>query len=428
MLPPKQLPHKAMPAAIEKEKHLHFDHADITVRGGAGGHGAVIRLPGPGEGPRLPKDSDGNFMLPEGGGRGGDVLLEVDPSLSDLLHLHSRGELSAQRGSDSEGLANYGRDRKRWAKRAEEGGNRRDARLNNAPSLVIKVPPGTFVRSKAGKMLGDLVSPGQQLCVATGGAGGPCVLADEQLNRHKRGGRRGRRGAFRAEEEDVLQLSPAELKEMTRGKPAKQLGLQLLLRTVADVGFVGFPNAGKSTLLAAISRASPEIAPFPFTTLMPNLGAMTSDVPGEAAVAPTVLADLPGLVEGAHQGRGMGRLFLRHLRRVKLVLYVIDSSSTEPPAAEQYAALRRELKLYNPEYLQRPHVVALNKLDLAWEAGGQPEFDAARKRLTREVLASAMGAAGETSPPLAVIPLSGLRGRGLKILRDAIGAALEAHN
>ena len=135
-----------------------------------------------------------------------------------------------------------------------------------------------------------------------------------------------------------------------------------------SVGFVGYPNAGKSTLLGALSRASPEVAPFPFTTLMPNLGAMPA-LPDAAAgggtgvagssggggvappagtAKPAVLADLPGLVEGAHQGRGLGRLFLRHLRRVRVVLYVIDTASATPGVAEQYETLRRELRLYNP--------------------------------------------------------------------------------
>jgi len=139
-----------------------------------------------------------------------------------------------------------------------------------------------------------------------------------------------------------------------------------------------------------------------------------------------VRADLPGLVEGAHQGRGLGRVFLRHLRRVKVVLYVVDSSSSEPPPVEQYVALRRELKLYNPDYLARPHIVALNKLDLSWESGGQEAFEEARKRLAKEVFAHAAAAAAETAPPLAVVPMSGLRGRGLKILREAISAALAA--
>ena len=140
-----------------------------------------------------------------------------------------------------------------------------------------------------------------------------------------------------------------------RGMPGEECVLQLLLRLVADVGLVGLPNAGKSALLAALSRARPEIASYPFTTLVPNLGVMGRD-------EDPVLVDLPGLIEGAHVGKGLGRNFLRHVRRTKILLHVVDISLPQP--ASDYETIREELRMYNPEYCTRPHLVALNKTDL----------------------------------------------------------------
>jgi len=295
-----------------------------------------------------------------------------------------------------------------------------------------------------------------------GGDGGPCVLKD---NPATGGGKKGKKGEY--EEEDEFAMTDAEMDEMVQGQQGQAATLQLMLRTVADVGFVGFPNAGKSTLLAALTRAAPEVAPFPFTTLMPNLGALADDTKtnGAEGSRPAVLADLPGLIEGASYGRGLGRQFLRHLRRVQVVLYVLDTTSDTkageagevsegevgeageigegeatagvgangtawPTAIEQYEALRRELYLYNPDYLARPHIVALNKLDLPLQRGGQPAFDEARARLTQQIATSAAAAAslpdGATAPPIAIVPLSGLRGKGIKIMKVAISRALAA--
>jgi GTPase involved in cell partitioning and DNA repair len=227
------------------------------------------------------------------------------------------------------------------------------------------------------------------------------------------------------------------------------------------------------------SRASAEVAPFPFTTLMPNLGAMTmpnapppaapSGAPRSAAAesaarrgraVPTVLADLPGLVEGAHAGKGLGRVFLRHLRRVRVVLYVLDASNepSAPPSADtsssspsadgaddgadngvsddrdgprdaaaQYAALRRELQLYNPQYLERPHVVALNKLDVPLADGGDEALARCRRAHARAIAQSAQAARELTAPPVAIVPISGLKGKGLRILKEALNDAL-AHS
>ncbi|KAL3907998.1 MAG: hypothetical protein SGPRY_009968 [Prymnesium sp.] len=303
---------------------------------------------------------------------------------------------------------------KRWGKEVDEGGEGGGEGALKGRDLVMGVPPGTFVRTKGGKVLADLTLPGQSVLVAKGGEGGVCVLKEE------------RKG-----EDAMLRMKPKEMKQLVKGGGGEQVCLELLLRTVADVGFVGYPNAGKSTLLSALSRASPEVAPFPFTTMMPNLGVMASPTSPSTLPSPSskppLLADLPGLVDGAHQGKGLGRVFLRHLRRVKLVLYVLDSSpSSSSHPTEQYESLRRELKLYNPQYLERPHVVAVNKLDLAWEEGGQALFDERRRELAQQIAASAAAASEETALPLAIVPLSGKRGRGLGVLRRVIESALQS--
>lgn len=444
------------------ESYLYYDEVEIAVRSGAGGHGAVLTLPKKGEGAKLKRTADNDFELPPGGGHGGDVVLFVDPSVGDLLHLRDKPTLVATRGGDSLGLRDLPLAKERWRELADADSpdlptSLSNVRLRDGPPLRVPVPPGTFVRTKSGKVLGDLVRPGEELCVASGGEGGPCVL-NEAPQGGKSASKRRRTAevdefGFGDDEGDALALNKDELFEMTRGRSPNEARLSLVMRTVADVGFVGFPNAGKSTLLAALSRATPEIAPFPFTTMMPNLGAMMPEVKGggpssvgSAATgsatatgpsasapgggggrnrpAPTILADLPGLVEGAHAGKGLGRIFLRHLRRVRIVLYILDTSCDSPSVAEQYEALRNELRLYNPQYLERPHVVALNKLDVPLAAGGEEALAEARKSATRAIAASAKLALNVTRAPAAIVPISGLAGKGMRILKQAIDDAL----
>ena len=453
----KQLPNKSPPADVLKEKWRHFDEAEVMCRSGAGGHGAVISLPKRGAGPRLRRTADDDFELPPGGGNGGHVYLFVDPSCGDLLHLRGRPTLAAMGGGDSLGVRDMAAARERWREMCDDEANG-GSRAFNAPGtlssvplrdgepLRVPVPPGTFVRTTSGRVLGDLVAPGAELRVAVGGEGGPCVLRDERPQKKQKQKRRPDEDefGFDGNDEDPFAMSEDDLRAITRGKPAEELRLSLVMRTVADVGFVGFPNAGKSTLLAALSRASPEVAPFPFTTLMPNLGAMVSETAADGASStgdspptaaelsaarrgrtpPTVLADLPGLVEGAHAGKGLGRLFLRHLRRVRIMLYVLDTSCDDPEPTQQYDALRRELQLYNPQYLDRPHIVALNKLDLPLAEGGEAALAEARKTASRAIAASANLALNVTAAPVAIVPISGLKGKGLKILKEQIEGAL----
>lgn len=243
-----------------------------------------------------------------------------------------------------------------------------------------------------------------------------------------------------------------------QGKPGQEATLKLVLRVKADVGLVGLPNAGKSSLLAALTRASPEVAPYPFTTLMPNLGVLQGglgsaakeedelyipsdeellalaaayeagvDVSGYqgGAVGPApVLADLPGLIQGAHQGKGLGRMFLRHLRRTRVMVQVVDATQPDPVA--DYLAVREELRLYNQEYVQRPHVVALNKCDMFGAGGGMEdggpggledpwvkELLTGIEQRAREWVATVPGYA---RPPDGVVAVSAVRREGLENL------------
>uniref|UniRef100_A0A0V0HMX7 Putative ovule protein n=1 Tax=Solanum chacoense TaxID=4108 RepID=A0A0V0HMX7_SOLCH len=152
-------------------------------------------------------------------------------------------------------------------------------------------------------------------------------------------------------------------KVLSFGQSGEEVNLQLILRVVADVGLVGLPNAGKSTLLAAITHARPDIADYPFTTLMPNLGRLDGDpsLGADKYSSEATLADLPGLIEGAHLGKGLGRNFLRHLRRTRLLVHVVDAAAEDPVG--DYRTVKEELRMYNPEYLDRPYLVVLNKID-----------------------------------------------------------------
>ena len=252
----KRLSIKAPTPEIEKDKHLLFDEAEVVARAGPGGNGAVLTLPSRGEGPKLKRTADSDFELPPGGGHGGDVILFVDPGVSDLLHLRGRPVLTAPRGGDSLGLRDLPTARQRWREIVDgsDGGADSDAapslssiKLRNGEHLRVPVPAGTFVRTKGGRVLGDLVRPGQELRVACGGEGGPCMLSEERRKLHKPNGNGGRRRRAAAdEEEEAFALTDAELQDLTLGSSAEEAVLTLVMRTVADVGFVGFPNAGEN--------------------------------------------------------------------------------------------------------------------------------------------------------------------------------------
>jgi GTP-binding protein len=284
-----------------------FDQATIFIKSGSGGNGsASFRRE-----KYIPRGG------PDGGdgGRGGHIYLKVDPSLNSLLPFRDRTRFSAENGGHG-GTRN---------KKGKQGRN-----------LTIAVPPGTVVRTtiENEEYTIDLERPGQRLLAARGGKGG-------LGNVH-----------FASSTYQVPRI--AEL-----GEPGEELWLELELRLIADVGLVGFPNAGKSTLLSVASAARPKVAAYPFTTLQPHLGIV--DVGNERFV----MADIPGIIEGAHRGVGLGLDFLRHVSRTRLLLHVVDAAGVDyRDPLEDFHQINAELAQYQPELAQRPQIVVLNKIDL----------------------------------------------------------------
>jgi len=267
------------------------------------------------------------FGGPDGGdgGRGGHIILQADPNVDSLIALYYQPRQHAEDGGKGMGQKRHGR---------------------NGKDLILKVPCGTIVRDETtGEILGDLITPGEQLLVARGGKGG-------LGNCHWK-----------------TSIHQAPL-EHTKGEAGEQRRLRLDVKIVADIGLIGFPNAGKSTLLAAISHAHPKIAAYPFTTLQPVIGTIQYDT-----FTRLKLVDIPGLIQGAHTGAGLGHTFLRHVERTRGLVYVIDMAGSDARhPADDYATLRDELNHYNPELLQRPALIVANKMDLDQASTNLPEF------------------------------------------------------
>ncbi|MDH3942897.1 MAG: GTPase ObgE [Anaerolineae bacterium] len=281
-----------------------IDQAEITVRSGKGGDGIMHFL----------REKFRPFGGPDGGdgGRGGDVVFEVDERLNTLFAFRNRRVFKADDG-------------------ARGGTNNQTGKSGD--ELVVKVPPGTEIYdSTDGALIGDLVDAGQQLVVAKGGRGG-------------RGNAR-----FASSRNKAPRLAE-------KGEPAEERSLRLELKLIADVGIVGVPNAGKSTFLAAVTKAKPKIADYPFTTLTPNLGVANLD-----EYNTLVLADIPGLIEGAHMGVGLGHEFLRHVQRTRVLIHLLDGLSEDPLA--DLAQINSELALFDPDLGEKSQVVAFNKMDL----------------------------------------------------------------
>ncbi len=319
---------------------MFVDRAKIYVKGGDGGNGAVafrrekyVPLGGP----------DGGD-----GGRGGDVVLQVDPGLRTLLDFRYQQHLRAGRGAHGEGSNRHGR---------------------SADDLVVKVPPGTQVRdAQTGRLMADLTEDGQTFIVARGGRGG-------------RGNSRFAGSANKAP------------KFAEKGEPGEERWIVLELKLIADVGLIGFPNAGKSTLLSRVSAARPKIADYPFTTLAPNLGVVHLE-----GTESFVIADLPGLIGGAHQGVGLGHEFLRHVERTRLLIHVVDAAGVEGRSPlDDYRQINEELRLYDARLAHLPQLVAANKTDLPGAAGG---------------VATLIKELGESN----VFPISAVTGKGVKEL------------
>lgn len=325
-------------------ERLFVDEVNIEVRGGKGGEGSVSFR----REKFVPKGG------PDGGdgGRGGSVYLEARAGLSTLLDLAGRHHYHAQNGQPGSGANRHGK---------------------NGKDLVVLVPAGTLVyNAETSRLLKDLVEDGQRVRVAAGGRGG-------YGNQH-----------FASSTNQAPRTAE-------KGRAGQERNLRLELKLIADIGLVGLPNAGKSTLLARLTNARPKIAAYPFTTLDPQLGIL--ELPGYRRL---VLADIPGLIEGAHEGVGLGDAFLRHIERTRVIVHLIDLCPPEgnPTPLEAYRVLRRELEKYSPTLAQREEIVAGNKLDLT---GASDMLDELRRELKAEVLA-----------------ISGVTGQGIRELAEAM--------
>ena len=325
---------------------MFADRAKIYVRSGKGGAGHVSFR-------REKFVANGG---PDGGdgGNGGSVILEVDEGMNTL--------------------SDYRHVRKYKAEDGEDGG-KRNCKGKSGADLILKMPAGTVVKeAESGKVITDLSGDNKRFLLLQGGRGG-------NGNQHYA--------------TSTMQVP----KYAQPGQPAKELELQLELKVIADVGLVGFPNVGKSTLLTRVSNARPQIANYHFTTINPHLGVVDLD-----DAKGFVMADIPGLIEGASEGVGLGFEFLRHIERTKVIIHIVDAASTEgrDPIADIYA-INKELKAYNPEIAARPQVIAANKIDMIFDDGsGTNPVEALKKEFEPQ--------------GIAVYPISAINGKGIREL------------
>lgn len=302
---------------------MFIDQARIYVKAGDGGDG-VVRF-------RREKYIPAGGPSGGDGGRGGSIYFLVDEGLSTLMDFRYRRKFVASSGQAGQSKNMFGKD---------------------GEDLIIKVPPGTLVKhGETGETLLDLTIPGAKVLVLPGGRGG--------------------RGNTHFTTPTRQAPSFAE-----RGEPGRELWLNLELKLLADVGLVGYPNAGKSTLLSVVSAARPKVANYPFTTLIPNLGVVSLEL-GHSFV----IADIPGLIEGAHQGVGLGTDFLRHIERTRLILHLVDAAGVDGrDPVDDYRKINSELRLYSEQLADCLQIVVANKVDL-------PEAEANIKRLEEVALA-----------------------------------------
>ncbi|MGM0139449.1 GTPase Obg [Enterococcus sp. DIV0755b] len=337
---------------------MFLDQVTIDVKAGKGGDGMVAFR-------REKYVPDGG---PAGGdgGHGGDVILVVDEGLRTLMDFRFHRHFKATPGENGMSKGMHGR---------------------GAEDAYVKVPPGTTVRdAETGALLGDLVTEGQTLVVARGGRGG--------------------RGNTRF----ASPRNPApELAE--NGEPGQERKIELELKVLADVGLVGFPSVGKSTLLSVISSARPKIGAYHFTTLVPNLGMVTTSDGRSFAVA-----DLPGLIEGASQGVGLGTQFLRHIERTRVILHVIDMSGMEGrDPYEDYLAINKELESHNLRLLERPQIIVANKMDM-------PQSEENLKNFKEKLQGQKTD---EFADDIPIFPISAVSKKGLQALLNATADLLE---
>ena len=328
---------------------MFLDRVTIWVRSGDGGDGAAT----------FRREAHVPRGGPDGGdgGRGGSILLRVDSGLTTLRDFRFTHHFRAEAGGRGLGAKRHGR---------------------SAEDLVIAVPPGTGVLDDAtGELLADLVATGQEVTIAPGGRGGlgnvHFATSTHRAPQHAQ-----------------------------KGEPGVERGLRLELRLIAEVGLVGLPNAGKSTLLGSLTAARPKIAAYPFTTLEPNLGVMDL---GDLADRRPTIADVPGLIEGASSGAGLGHAFLRHVERTRVLVHVVDGAARDP--GWDHDVIREELRLHDPRLLEKPLAVVFNKMDLPAAREAWPAFEAARR-----------------AEGLPVVAVSAESGDGLERLRAVIGELL----
>lgn len=323
---------------------MFYDRTKIYVKAGDGGSGAVsfrrekyVPLGGPNGGD---------------GGRGGDIILEADEGLRTLVDFRYRRHYKGERGEHGQGKDRHGK---------------------GADDLILRIPAGTVIKdAESAEILGDLTKHGQRFTVACGG----------------RGGKGNARFASN------INKAP-EVAE--KGEPGEERWIVLELKLLADVGLVGFPNVGKSTLISRVSAARPKIADYHFTTLVPNLGVVDIDD------FSFVMADIPGIIEGAHTGAGLGHEFLRHIERTRLLLHILDISGAEGrDPLEDFRVINRELKLYSPALAQRPMIVVPNKIDVL----------SSGEKLTRLL--------NELKDEFEIFPISAVTGEGIEKLLKRI--------
>lgn len=331
---------------------MFADRAKIWIRSGKGGDGHVSfrrELYVPNGGP------DGGD-----GGNGGDVVFEVDEGLNTLTDYRHRRKYAAQDG--------------------QEGG-KRNCHGKSGQDVILKVPEGTVIKdAQSGKVIADMSAGNRRQIILKGGKGGIG-------NQH-------------------FATSTMQVPKYAKpGQPAQELEVMLELKVIADVGLVGFPNVGKSTLLSRVTNARPKIANYHFTTLSPNLGVVDLDGAG------FVIADIPGLIEGASEGVGLGHDFLRHIERTRVIIHMVDAASVEgrDPVADIYA-INKELKAYNPGIAARPQIIAANKIDAVWDTENSPV-----ERIRQEF----------EPKGIKVFPISAVSGQGLKELMYEVQRILD---
>jgi GTPase len=329
---------------------MFVDQVNIYVKGGDGGNGMVAF--------RREKYVPKGGPAGGDGGNGGNVVFEVEEGLRTLMDFRYQRHFKAPRG---------------------EHGMSKNMHGKNAKDLIVKVPPGTIVYDDdTGEIIGDLIMHGQKAVIAKGG----------------RGGRGNSRFATPA--------NPApELSE--NGEPGQERNIKMELKLLADVGLVGFPSVGKSTLLSVVSSARPKIAEYHFTTIVPNLGVVETDDNRSF-----VMADLPGLIEGAHSGVGLGHQFLRHIERTRVIVHVIDMAATEGrDPYEDFLTINKELAEYNLRLTERPQIIVANKMDMP---DAEENLQVFKEKLTDDY---------------PIFPISALTKKGLRDLLFAIANKIE---